>query len=531
MNVKWIRALVCAAVPLWACAAPDAVPPMTTVVPVERWLDQKSVTLVPSELGRWAIARNAKTIAQRAQVASVTHLVDAERGLYDPTLTLSSSRSFNRQARSSADISADVQRLISCGLDPECNGSIDDLQLDIRQLTTMNGYGVQVLTPTGAQVDFKHGVQGSQNNMTDPRNVMEATGSLVLSVTQPLLKGFGRDVTEADLQVAQREYEVELQNLHRQMLDTLGEAIGAYWQLYQSEQTLFWREDALNMGRAALHEVNTRLKAGYGNSLEVSDAELALNERQIEWVRAKQKWSEMQTRLRSALNLRGDQFKDVVFKTSSDVAVEGDAPVKIEQDSALALWPSFRIAQLRREQEEIRLRYANNQRMPDLSLALSYTKNLMTGSRSAALSHVPESKYQGWSVGVTLSRPIINQKADSKYDAQQVKVWAAGEAVQAERAAWANEVVAREQQLQSTHREMLARQASVRMREEALRLQQEQFEAGRSRVRAVLERQDQLNDSRLQAVEATVNWKLAELQLLAVSGDVLAHYGVSVARE
>ena len=55
-----------------------------------------------------------------------------------------------------------------------------------------------------------------------------------------------------------------------------------------------------------------------------------------------------------------------------------------------------------------------------------------------------------------------------------------------------------------------------------------QFEAGRARMRLVLERQDQLSESRLQAIEAQVNWKLAELQLLAVTGDVLTRFGIDI---
>lgn len=533
MNIRCLFLLGLVCLPLsTAWAESQALPPGTPDgVQLDRWLAEKTVELRPDQLGRWAVQRNAKTIAQRAQVDSVTHLVEAEKALYDPMVTLSSSRSFSRQARSSADISADVQRLISCGLDPECEGSIEDLQLEVRQLTTMNGYGVQARAPTGAIVELRHGVQGSQNNMTDPRNVMEATGTLVLSVSQPLLKGFGPDVTEADLQVAQREYDVEVQNLQRQMLDTLGEAVGAYWQLYQSEQTIFWRKDAIKMGEAALEEVRARHQAGYGNPLEINDAQVALNERKIELLQAQQKWSEVQARLRSALNLPGDQFKDVRFATAADLDLQASASEGIDEDQALALWPSYRIAQLREQQEQIRLRYADNQRMPDLSLDVSYSKSLLSNSRKKSLSDVNESKDKGWSVGLTLSRPLMNMQANSKYDAQKVKVWAAAEAVRAERAAWANEVVARQQQLASAEQALQARRAAVSMREEALRLQQEQFKAGRSRIRAVLERQDQLNDSRLKAVEATVGWKLAILQLEAVSADVLANHGIALVRQ
>ena len=494
----------------------------------QAWLRAAEVVMTPGEIARWAIERNAKAIAQRAQVASVSELVEAERSLYDPVMSVTTSRTFNKQARPSQDISADVQRLISCGLDPECQGSISDLKLEDRQLATVHGYGVQVLLPSGAQLEVRHSVQGNRSNLSDPPDKMEARASLTLSVVQPLLRGGGRDATEADLAVAEREYGVELQNLSRQVLDTLGSAVGAYWQLYQSEKTVFWREEALHMAQAAVDEVVTREQAGYGNTLELADAKLALNARRNELVSAVQQHAELQARVRNLLNLPGSAYAAVKFKTAASVLPVVDAPGELEQSKALDAWPAYRIALLREEQERIRLSYANNQRQPDLSLAMTYSQNNLMASRKKAFEDVADSKNRGWSLGVTFSRPLFNSAAEHKYGAQSVKVKAATQAVQSELVAWSNELVARESQLKATGEQVKVRRDAVALREQALAMQQAQFDAGRARMRTLLERQDQLSDSRLQSIEAEINWKLAELQLLAATGDVLERFGISV---
>ena len=496
----------------------------------QRWLSQGEVVMTPETLARWAIERNAKTMAQRAQVSSVIQLVAAENALYDPTLSLTTSRSSSNQQRSSQDISADVQRLISCGLDPQCKDSISDLQLTHQQLATVHGYGMQALLPTGARVEVMHSVQGNQSNLSKPVNVMEARGTLTLTVSQPLLKGRGTDATEANLAVAQKEYAVELQNLSRQVLDTLGSAVGAYWQLYQSEQTLYWRGEAVKMAQQAVNEVTVRDQSGYSNKLELSDAHVSLNVRMVELSIGRQRHAELQARIRNLLNLNGQAFDVVRFRTVREVEpmVDVEAIKQIDEAKALAAWPSYRIAQLREEQERIRLRYADNQRQPDLSVSLSYAKNNLVNDRIKAFEDVKDSKNKGWSLGISLSRPLGNDAAERKYNAQGVKVSAASDAVRSEWVAWSNEVVAREAQLKYTGYQAQVNAQAVGLRQEALRLQREQFEAGRARMRLVLERQDQLSQSRLQAIEAQVNWKLAELQLLAVTGDVLTRFGIDI---
>jgi outer membrane protein TolC len=498
----------------------------------QQWLSQGEVVMTPETLSRWAIERNAKTMAQRAQVSSVTQLVAAEEALYDPTLSLTTTRSKTKQKRSSEEISADVQRLISCGLDPECKGDISDLKLVNQQLSSVNGYGVQAMLPTGARLELMHSVQGNQTNMSDPINVMEARGTLTLTVSQPLLKGRGKDATEADLEVAKREYAVELQNLSRQVLDTLGSAVGAYWQLYQSEQSLYWRGEAVKMAEQAVDEVTVREQSGYSNKLELSDANVSLNARRIELSVARQQYAELQARIRNLLNLNGPSFDAVRFRTVRGIepVVDAEAAKQLDEAKALAAWPSYRIAQLREEQERIRLRYADNQRQPDLSISLSMAKNNLFNSRKKAFEDVVHNKGEGggWSLGISLSRPLGNDAAERKYSAQGIKVSAASDAVKSEWVAWSNEVVARSAQLKSTGYQAQAKAQAVALRQEALRLQREQFEAGRARMRLVLERQDQLSDSRLQAIEAQVNWKLAELQLLAVTGDVLNRFGIDI---
>lgn len=526
--------------PLWACLMvcsgvwPGAVladAPLPTLEPLEQvWLREGQARLSPGEFAREAIARNAATMASRAKLSSVSHLVEAERSIYDPTVSVQVSRTFDKKPRPSADISADVQRLINCAVNPDCEGSIDDLQLNNEQSAQMFEYGVQMKLPTGAQVSVTHNVTGARSNLSDPINLLEARGSLQFSMVQPLLKGWGRGATEADLAVAELEYMVEQQNLVRQILDTIGESVGTYWHLFQAEQSIRLREEAVANAERIVDEVRKREAAGFGNELERQDALVALGTRQSDLIDAQQNLVQVQARVRNALNLSGQDFEKVVFRTDMPSAQPDQALAVhgFDESAALKLWPSYRIAQLRLQQEDIRLQYANNQRKPELNAMLSYSQSSMNNTNSKAFKDALDSRYQGWSVGLSLQRPLFNGSANSKYEAQGVKLMAAKEDVNAERMAWTNEVVARRRNLDATVRGLKLAQEMVTLRESSLQLQRQQVQAGRARVRLLLEREDQLSNARILALDALVALKIARLQFSAVVGKALERYGVAL---
>lgn len=502
---------------------------------VEGWRGQPRVELYPDEFARWALLRSAKMIAQRAQTASVRHLVEAQRALYDSVMTLSSSRSYVPQRRTTQEVNAEVQKLLSClqNINPASPCDMNGLNYDSRVYTTSMGYGIKGLLPTGAQLEMKHSLQNTVHNLSMPANIHESRGNLTITLTQPLLKGRGRDFIEADLSVAEREQAVEMQNLSRQTLDTLGEAVATYWQLYQSEQTLHWRSEAVRLANQAVRDSQIRAENSNASALEIKEAEMALSVRNVELTRAQQKHKELQARIRGVMNLSGLAYQHVNFTTRGPSWNTPDlASVPVDTDAALLNWPSFRIAQIREEQERIRFEHADRLRSADLSVTASALANpyAAPGPREAMLD-VGSTPYKGWSFGVNYSRPLMNTEAQSKFEAQTVKLQAAGEAVQGERVAWSNEFVARGSQYGSAIKELELRRQAVKMREDALRMQREFVLAGRSRTSQILEREDQLIESLLQEVEAFVNLRLAELQLQAIHGTVLRQFGVELAEQ
>jgi outer membrane protein len=502
---------------------------------IDGWRRQTQVVLQPDEFGRWAVLRSAKMIAQRAQTASVHHLVEAERALYDSVLTLSSNRSYMPQRRTTQEVNAEVQKMLSClqNLNPSSPCDLTGLNYDSRLYTTSMGYGIKGLLPTGAQLEMKHSLQNSVHNLSMPANIHESRGNLTITLTQPLLKGRGREFIEADLQVAEREQAIELQNLSRQTLDTLGEAVATYWQLYQAEQVLHWRNEAVRLAKQAVQESRIRLANGSANALEIKEAQLALSVRDVELTRARQKHIELQARVRGVMNLSGIDYQHVSFTTGgAPIALTDMSNQSVDTEAALFSWPSYRVAQIKEEQERIRFEHADRLRSADLNFTVSALANpyASPGARDA-MTQIGSTPYKGWSVGLNYSRPIGNGESQSKFEAQSVKLMAASDVVNGERVAWTNELVARTAQYSTARKELESRREAVKLRQEALNMQREYLMAGRSRTSQILEREDQLIDSVLQEIEGYVNLRLAELQLQAIHGTVLRQFGITLSEQ
>jgi outer membrane protein TolC len=190
----------------------------------------------------------------------------------------------------------------------------------------------------------------------------------------------------------------------------------------------------------------------------------------------------------------------------------------------------LQVALLRRQQESIRLQFARNQALPDVSLELGFNHNSLRAQLKHTWKDSFSNKHPGWFAAISLDMPLNNQRGDSRQAAQTVRVEQADAEVQAAERSLSNDLLTRFQQLQSTLSEARLQGDDVRAREALLVADQAQYQLGRARIRQVLEREDSLNESRLRLLDSEVRVELARLALMLADGSLLEQYGVDIQR-
>ena len=488
-----------------------------------------------SALVQLSLVYNATVRASRQQSDATAQLLEGERALYEPSMVVRLRRESAERPRTFDERTAGL--------------NLNNLDPNLSKLSAIENYatgsvGLRGKAPSGASYELSNEVRRRQSNLLQDLATRENRGTLSLVIKQPLLRGAGRAMTEADLRIAELERKIEQQRTAKQLLDTAAEAAGTYWQLYRAGQLQTLRALSLYSSRDLLADTRRRVAGGKAPRVDVIDADLAVRARQTELTRAELQVREMTTRVRSLLSLSVEEYGGVSFVAAEPLLAKGaSAESRARTGSAYGIgpaavappwaqmrasWPAYQIAALRFEQETVRLGFARDQTLPDLSLELGYNANSLNETARTSARRIWDGVNPGWYVQLTLDVALGNQRAQSRQQAQALKLQAARSQLEAETQLLGNEWLVRADQLEALWREVQALRTDVADLQTLVQAERLSFEHGRARARDVIVVQDRLDDARLRALEGQVKAELADVSLQAVDGRLLAAFNVTL---
>ncbi len=487
-----------------------------------------SYTLDLRALVQLSLLHNPTVQASRQQSNATAQLLEGERALYEPSMMF-------RMRRESSELPRTFEErtvgLTNIGKDR----AIENYSTAL--------IGLRGKMPSGASYELSNEIRQRQSNLLQTLDTRENRGTLTLVIKQPLLRGAGRAMTEADLRIAELERQIERQRYTKQLLDTAAEAASTYWQLYRAGRLQALRELSLGSSRQLLEDTQRRVAGGVAPRVDVIDAGLAVRARQTELARADLEAREMTTRVRSLLSLSAEEHGALTF-VAADPPLPSAAGGKDRQrarsvsgvslavappwEQMRASWPGYQIAALRFEQEKVRLGFARDQTLPDLNFEVGYNANSLNQTSGTSLRRVWDGANPGWYVQLTLDIALGNQRAQSRKEAQTLKLRAARSQLDAETQLLGNEWLVRSGQVAALWQEAQALGKDVEDLQTLLHAERLSFEHGRARARDVILVQDRLDDTRLRALDGQVKAELAEVALQAVDGRLLAAFNVTL---
>jgi len=256
----------------------------------------------------------------------------------------------------------------------------------------------------------------SQGQVFSPSSFVEP--KLSLSLTQPLLQGFGKEVTEQGITVAKYGKESSLLQWRNTAIATVSNVRDQYFALAKARENLQTRLAAL----AALKEVHdgnqARVKAGVLASVELLDSEFGVAQREVELLTAEKNVRDASDKLRSTIQyplgaelIPTDPLAAESFESSEELAME----------TALRTRPDLRIARVSQQTQEFNARVAKNAALPSLALTGSAGLEALGSMYSDALSDMASAKTPFWSVGISFAYPIGNDAAEAALAASRLR--------------------------------------------------------------------------------------------------------------
>ncbi|HEY9107099.1 MAG TPA: TolC family protein [Roseateles sp.] len=488
-------------------------------VPPPKAPSQRPAKLDARTLAQLALEQNAEVLYARLQSRVSEQAAEAESGLYMPVAYANLRREGRNRQRT-------VEERLTAAL-----GGITRLDEHV-----LGGEaGVRVKAFTGAEVALAWRSTQRRSNVIASASFAtgdsESVGALVLSLRQPLLRGAGRDVVETDLRVARYERDIGAWQFRQQVLRIGSDALSTYWQLWRARATQALRREALDNARETVEDVRTRVDGGRLAPGALDEAQAVLSARRAELARGQQALFEAEAKVRVLLDLPpqdGDWALAEPDLTAppptSDLAALAERLPDVE-----AAWPPLRMALLKREQADARLRLAYSKKLPALDLQASYSSNSLTYGPLDAAQKATQGRNPDWTVGVAMEVPLGgDRRAQAEYRAQQIRVEQSALEVHSVRQALASDYFNRAAQLAELDRELTQLREELAARQQLEAGVREQFASGVAPRGRLLRLQADVLDARMRLIDGASRWALARVALQLVDGSLLSAYDVSI---
>jgi len=392
--------------------------------------------------------------------------------------------------------------------------------------------GIRKPLTSGGSVEVAMGVDRQAQDPTILATPSFYTNSVSVTVTQPLLRGFGSEVNRAQIELATSARRSQAQALRQALLDTVVNVEAAYWNLVFARQSVLIQARLLE--RTTSDRDRLQRRGGFDASpVEITEANSLVELRRADLIRS-----------RAALRQASDTLKRLL--NADDLSVAGetlilptdrslDEPIEYSLldavTSALRHRPEVDQALHAITDASIRQRVADNQRLPELNLAGTLRYNGSNDEVDAAFDQLEDANFIDYLLSAQFEMPIGNRAAEARYEQRQLE---------RQQSVLNYQVVAKDVVLEvknalrdlTTAYELIgATRAARRAAADQLRAIAEQEEAGVALtpdflLDRKLATQARLADAETQEIQALTDYQTAIANLFRATGTLLERNGI-----
>ena len=427
----------------------------------------------------------------------------------------------------------------------------------IREETDQGNLSLSQLTPFGgtAQFDFQNQRFESTNEAEDPNPRYNI--NLDLSFTQPLLRNFGRSVTEQNLIVTRRNAAISREDFQAQVEQVVQQVIDSYWDLVGAQKQLEVAQESLGLAEELDGMNRIQVRVGTLAPLEVIQSEAGVAARKEDIITFQAQVDDAADTLRSLIHLEETDLWDVAIRPSTEPAVSDHREINVDEAlrTALAHRPDVRRRHLVNDNLELDARVARNQTKPRVDLTAQYGYNALAGflglrdddgqflvddmgdviripaGYDEAVQQLADRRFKDVTVSLQVSYPLQNRDAraraiEADLARQQGKLELRQLALQVR-----TEVRRTARAVEAAFQRVETAKVSSHLAQKNLEAEQKRYENGLSTSFEVLRIQEDLSEARRREVSALINYRRAQASFDLSVGKLLESYGVRLAED
>ncbi|HEY1341936.1 MAG TPA: TolC family protein [Bryobacteraceae bacterium] len=403
---------------------------------------------------------------------------------------------------------------------------------------------------------FASGAQAglSYNNNRQSLNALNSgyspftASTLGITVTQPLLRGFGSTLNRRFLRIAGNEQRISSLIFRQQLIATAYGVVRLYTDyvaLYEDEKV---KQETARLAEKLAADVKAQVEEGTLAQVEMTRADAQVFSTRQDVINARGLREEQEAILKNVLTRRGNEDPEVravhIIPTDT-LSIPAQDEVRPIQDligDALANRPDLGQARLQIENQGIGLLGAKSATRPEVDLVgimqnnglagepnplVANTDPTFIGGYGGLLGQVFSRKYPTYGVGVQVTLPIHNRIAEADLARDEIQMKQSQIRLRQMENQARLEV---EDALIAMRRARASAEAAAQARklqEESLEAEQAKFEVGASTSFFVIQYESLLAQAKSTEVAARSSYVKARAALQRATGSILAENGIS----
>lgn len=408
--------------------------------------------------------------------------------------------------------------------------------------------GFQEGFASGALVNFSF-VNSSQS-LNLPRNSLfpYTQSDLNLTVTQPLLRGFGAAVNRRFIHIARNEEKITSLLFRQQLVETVYGVVRLYTDLVALNEDVRVKDETVAFARKFLEDTQAKVNEGTQASVELTRARAQLSASEQDLINSRGLLEEQEAILKNVITRSGSADPEVraarVIPTEPLSVPEAEPLPAIDEmlSQAYSQRPDLSQAGLQVANSEISLKGSLNNLRPQLDIVGTAQNNALAGGVNptaalvypgfvggygTVLDQLFTRKNPTYGVGLSLTLPLRNRVAQADAERDQLQLRQS----QVRERLLRNQVQLEvEDALIAMRRARASYEAAVQTRklqQESLEVEQLKFKEGASTSFFVIQYQSYVAQARSTEVAAKSSYVKARAALQRATGAILETNGVS----
>jgi outer membrane protein TolC len=348
--------------------------------------------------------------------------------------------------------------------------------------------------------------------------------SLGVTVSQPLLKNFGRENTDININISRFSKFASLEHFNTLLLNTVTQVRNEYFKLYSLREQLQVAKNSLELARKILSDTKAQVAAGVLPAMEIINAEFGVYSREKELIDTEKAVSDEVDVLRLLLQVKenGD-IVTVDLPRHDNYVVNEDSELKRAMDR-----PDIKEQRRNLDIAELQTRVFNTRLQPDLSFSASASLVGLDHTYTRNMETLTSADNPAWSLGLTFTYPLGNNAAENDYRKSRLKTEQTAVQIRSLEESAANDVKSAIRGIISSFKQIAVSERGRAYAEERLKAYLRKKDVGLATNKDVLDVENDLVAAKNNQITAVVNYDNAITHLWQVTGELLERQGIRI---